>query len=257
MKHLSVIIITRNEEEGIVSCINAAKEVADEIVVIDNESADRTAKNAKSAGAHVYTVRGLDFSYLRNFGKEKSQGEWLLYLDTDERISPPLAKEIHQTIKNSESGAGYRIVRKNHYFGTVWPKTEHIVRLIRKDALIGWQGVVHETAMVAGSIGQLQTPLLHFAHTDLTAMVKKTNEWSEIESQLQYKSNHPQMTWWRFFRVMLTAFWDSYIVDGGWRVGTVGLIESIYQSFSVFITYAKLWEKQSAARIRHESANPS
>lgn len=257
MNRLSVIIITRNEEEGIVACINAVKDSCDEIVVIDNDSSDRTEKVAKTAGARVYTVPGLDFSYLRNFGKEKAQGEWLLYLDTDERVSGELVKEIHQTIKNSESLAGYRIVRKNHYFGTLWPKTEYIVRLIRKNALIGWQGVVHETAMVAGAIGQLQAPLLHFAHNDLTAMVKKTNEWSEIESQLRYKSNHPQMTWWRFFRVMLTAFWGSYIIDGGWRVGTVGLIESIYQSFSIFITYAKLWEKQSAAKIHHESANPS
>lgn len=257
MKRLSAIIITRNEEEGIVSCIHAVKEFADEIIVIDNDSSDRTEKTAKATGARVYTVPGLDFSYLRNFGKEKAQSEWLLYLDTDERISPKLAKEIRQAISNSESPAGYSLMRKNHYFGKVWPKTEYIIRLIRKDALIGWQGVVHETAIVAGTIGQLQGPLLHYAHTNLTAMVKKTNEWSEIESQIRFKSDHPSMTWWRFFRVMLTAFWSSYVTDGGWKVGTTGLVESIYQSFSMFITYAKLWEKQSAAHIHHEPANPS
>lgn len=257
MKRISVIIVTRNEEKDIVSCINAAKTFADEIVVIDNDSSDRTAKNARTAGAAVFSVPGLDFSYLRNFGKEKAQGEWLLYLDTDERLSPELVKEMKKAVSQTETPAGYRIVRKNHYFGRVWPKTELIIRLIRKDALIGWQGIVHETAMVAGTVGQLQSPVLHFTHTDLSGMVTKTNEWSEIESQLRFKSNHPPMTWWRFFRVMFTAFWHSYIDDGGWKVGTAGLVESIYQSFSMFITYAKLWEKQSAAHIHHDSANPS
>ena len=75
-------------------------------------------------------------------------------------------------------------------------------------------------------------------------MIKKTNQWSEIEAELLFKANHPEMTWWRFLRVMLIKFWNSYIGQGGWKVGVPGLIESIYQAFSYFIVYAKLWEKQ-------------
>ena len=76
-------------------------------------------------------------------------------------------------------------------------------------------------------------------------MVAKTNLWSEIESALRLKNSHPPMTWWRFFRVMVSAFYDSYFRQAGYKLGTVGLIESIYQAFSIFITYAKLWEKQN------------
>lgn len=76
-------------------------------------------------------------------------------------------------------------------------------------------------------------------------MVEKTNKWSDTEALLRFNSNHPKMTWWRFPRVMLTAFFNSYIRQGGWKAGAVGLIESVYQSFSMFITYAKLWELQN------------
>ena len=76
-------------------------------------------------------------------------------------------------------------------------------------------------------------------------MVNKTIEWSKTEAQLRLSINHPKMTWWRFPRVMITAFLNSYIRQGGYKVGMVGLIESVYQSFSMFITYARLWELQN------------
>jgi len=75
-------------------------------------------------------------------------------------------------------------------------------------------------------------------------MVDKTLGWSKTEAELRFDSNHPKITWWRFPRVMISAFVNSYIIQGGWRVGTAGLVESIYQAFSIFITYARLWEKQ-------------
>ena len=83
-------------------------------------------------------------------------------------------------------------------------------------------------------------------------MVNKTLAWSKIDAELRFKSGHPRMTWWRFPRVMLTAFFDSYIKQGGWKVGTIGLIESLYQSYSIFITYARLWEMQNKLKIKNE-----
>ncbi len=75
-------------------------------------------------------------------------------------------------------------------------------------------------------------------------MLNKTIEWSNEEAMARLESNHPKMTWWRFPRVMITAFLGYYVKQGGWKVGTAGLIESIYQSFSAFVTYARLWELQ-------------
>jgi hypothetical protein len=75
-------------------------------------------------------------------------------------------------------------------------------------------------------------------------MVQKTNSWSDIEARLRLEANHPPVSWWRIIRVMITGFVNSYFSQQGWRAGTVGFIESIYQAYSIFITYAKLWELQ-------------
>jgi glycosyltransferase involved in cell wall biosynthesis len=240
----SAIIITKNEEENISDCVKTLS-FASEIVIIDNASEDKTIQIAQKLGAKVHKISGLDFSYLRNIGKEKAHGEWLFYIDADERVSGNLAEEITKMIADGANFSAYTIPRKNYFFGKSWPGIEKMIRLIRKDALIGWQGSLHESPMVTGKIGKLKSFLLHYTHNDLSLMVKKTNEWSEIEAQLRYKNNHPRVTWWRFFRVMSSSFWSSYVQNGGWKMGNVGLIEGIYQAFSSFITYAKLWEKQN------------
>ena len=82
-------------------------------------------------------------------------------------------------------------------------------------------------------------------------MLNKTIEWSETEANLRFSNNHPKMSWWRFPRVMFSAFFNSYLKQGGYKAGTVGIIESIYQAFSIFITYAKLWEKQQKGKIQN------
>lgn len=240
---ISVIIITRNEDKNIFECIKNLS-FASEIIVVDNESQDKTVSVAKKLGAKVYVVPGQDFSYLRNIGKEKADFPWILYVDADERVTEELAEEMKAAIKNTNFCA-YALKRKNYYLGYPWPKIEEVTRLIKKDSLIGWQGSLHESPKVTGDVGELHSYLLHYTHRDLTSMVTKTNEWSDIEARLRYQSEHPKMTWWRFFRVMFTAFYDSYFKNEGWKVGTIGLIESIYQTFSIFITYAKLWELQN------------
>lgn len=240
---ISSIIITKNEEKQIQDCIRSLS-FTDEVIVVDNNSSDQTPAVAKKEKAKVYNVAGLDFSYLRNIGKEKAKGDWLLYIDADERVTKELAKEIITVCKSEKKYSAFSILRQNYYFGKIWPRTERMVRLVKKSALIGWTGSLHESPILSGEVRALSSPILHFTHRDLSEMVKKTNEWSEIEAQLRYKSGHPPIVWWRLFRVMATAFWRYYIREGGWKIGVVGLIESIYQAFSIFITYAKLWEKQ-------------
>ena len=248
---ISAIIITRNEEKNIEDCIKTL-DFADEIVVVDNNSTDNTVSLAKSAGAKIFQISGLDFSYLRNIGKEKAISNWLFYIDADERVTPNLAKEIKNAVKTDIKNGALSILRKNFFLGSPSPKLERMNRLIKKESLIGWQGSLHETPIIAGDIGNLSSYLLHYTHRDLTSMVNKTNEWSDVESQLLYKSNHPQMSWWRFFRIMMTAFTKSYFKDKGYRMGTVGVVESIYQAFSNLITYAKLWEQQNKASIKND-----
>jgi|SRR5579885_523773 len=276
MNKLSVIILTKNAETLIADCIDSVS-FADEIIVVDDGSTDRTAELAKHLGAKVYSFIRESFAERRNFGLKKAKYKWVLYIDSDERVSKELQENILSVVKdrvkrfwtgkNHKSVSGeegndesriknqneekttvvaYRLQRKNFYLGKhEWPKIEELERLFDREALVEWVGAVHETPIVKGEIGALPGFLRHYTHQDLSTMVEKTIAWSKIEAELRLKANHPKMSFWRFFRVMLTAFYDSYIKQKGYKVGTAGLIESIYQAFSMFITYARLWELQN------------
>jgi glycosyltransferase involved in cell wall biosynthesis len=197
---------------------------------------------AKKLGARVMILQGMNFSALRDEGAKTATETWLLYIDADERVTDNLKKEIQEKIL--ESKAGYYIPRKNYYLGCEWPTKDKMIRLIKKDTLVSWQGKLHEHPDIRGEVADLKEPLIHYTHRTLSEMVEKTNAWSDIEAELRLKSNHPPMVAWRFIRVMISAFWRSYIREGGWKAGVAGWIESIYQAFSIFITYAKLWERQ-------------
>lgn len=253
MNKLSVLILTKNEEKNIEECLKSV-EWCDEIIIIDDYSTDETLKEIKKLRNSV--IKGKtkifkkqmnnNFAEQRNFGLDKTTGDWILSIDADERMTPELVNSIQHTV-NSQNNyfAGYKLRRKNFYFGNnEWPYIEKLERLFRKDRLRGWYGELHESPRVEGEIGELDGFLLHYTHRNLSSMVEKTIEWSKIEAELRLKAGHPKMTWWRFPRVMFGEFFNYYIKQQGFKAGTVGLIESLYQSFSIFITYARLWEMQ-------------
>ncbi len=253
MSNISAIILTKNSENLLADCIDSVL-FCNEIIIIDNNSTDRTVDLGRRLGARVETPVSsnrqkkqlLDFSYFRNLGLKKAKNKWIFYIDADERVSPDLKKSILEIInKHDIKFKAYKVLRKNFYFGEhPWPYIESLERLFIKSALSEWQGAIHETPIIKGEIGILNGFLLHYTHRDLTSMVNKTISWSRIEAELRYNAHHPPMTWWRFPRVMFTAFVNSYIKQRGYKASTVGLIESIYQAFSIFITYARLWEMQ-------------
>jgi glycosyltransferase involved in cell wall biosynthesis len=252
---ISAIILAKNEAQRIAACIQSLSWV-DEIIVIDNCSTDETVGIAKKYKVQVIETETYNFAEMRNLGKDAAIGEWILYVDADERVTPELQHEIQSLISSShpaKSDNVYRIRRQNYYLGNhLWPHEDILERLFRKTALQTWYGEVHESPKTVGAVGDLQGALQHFTHRNLSEMISKTNEWSEIEAKLRYKTNHPVVVWWRLFRVIITGFWDSFIRQDGYRAGTVGWIESLYQGFSLFITYAKLWEMQQNEK-KHES----
>ena len=244
MTKISGVIIAKNEEDMIEEALESIS-FCDELIVIDNNSKDKTSELAEKIGAKVYKTDTNDFSELRNLGIKKAEIEWILYLDADERIDGQLQKEIKNALKSNDYSS-YFLKRKNYYLGkNEWPYIEKILRLFKKDSLEGWIGKIHESPKISGKSGNLNGFILHFTHRDLESMVFKTASWSTIEASIRLRKGHPEMSWWRFPRVMLTAFIKSYILQGGYKAKTAGLIESIYQAFSIFITYAKLWEMQN------------
>jgi len=134
-----------------------------------------------------------------------------------------------ETIKNykEESGiGGYFIKRKTFYFGKDWGITDKVQRLFYKPSFIEWYGSVHETPKIKGIWGNIESLIIHNTHRNLSQMLEKTNEWSQFEADLRFKSGHPYVSWWRFLRVMLTGFLKSYIKEKGYKNGIEGLIRS-------------------------------
>jgi glycosyltransferase involved in cell wall biosynthesis len=243
--NITTIIITKNEENNIVDAIESVK-FSNQIIVVDNDSIDRTSDLAKKNGADVISGRFENFSKQREAALTHVKSDWIFYIDADERVSAELKKEIDGIIAGIDSKDVYKIKRRNFYFGDhEWYFYENIIRLFKKDALKGWTGEIHESPVFVGDLGEANGFLNHFTHKDLTSMLNKTIKWSDTESRIRFDAKHPRMTWWRFPRVMLTTFLRYYIRQRGYKAGTAGLVESIFQSYSIFITYAKLWEMQN------------
>ncbi len=246
---LSAIVITKNEAARLSTCLKALQ-FCDEIIVVDNGSSDDTVRIAQKHNAVIIPMAQGDFAQLRNGAKERAQGRWLLYVDADEVVTPLLAQEITHIVHAWKDGQPdiYALKRKNYYLGREWPTDEWMKRLFRAPALIEWKGALHETPVTLGPVAHLSALLLHDTHRSLDQMVEKTNIWSETEAKLRFDAHHPPIMGWRLIRVMVSGFWNSFVTQKGYKAGVVGWIESIYQAFSMFITYAKLWELQQKKR---------
>lgn len=245
---ISVVIITYNEEEVLEDCLKSTHDFADEIILVDSGSTDNTVEIAKKYKARIIEHVLTSFSEQRNIGLKEAKGDWVYYLDADERLTPAFIKEAKSIISFYDASsdiAGFFINRKTFYFDKDWHFTDQVQRLFYAKKLKGWHGIVHETPIIEGKYGSISSFILHFTHRNLEQMLEKTNKWSDYEAELRYKANHPRMSWWRFPRVIVTEFFKTYIARRGYKNGTEGIIESIYQAFSIFITYAKLWELQN------------
>lgn len=252
--NLSIIIITRNEEEMIQGALKSVK-FADQIIVADGGSEDKTVEIAKDLGAEVLVNKQnkTNFAHWRNQALDHAKHDWVFYLDADERASEDLRKKLislvtkhkHQTPKYS----AYALPRENYYFGKrvkhggSWP--DYVIRLFYKPDFIKWEGKLHEQPKFKGKLKHLKAPLKHHTHRDLTSMMKKSIKWTKTEAQLLYKSGHPPVAWWRILRMMMTKFWQRIIKQGAWKDGTAGWINAIFEVFNTFIIYARLWEMQN------------
>lgn len=252
---LSVVIIAKNEEKKLQDCLESVK-WAGEIILVDTGSTDKTIEIAKKYGAKVFHYEGGSYQDWRNKGLEEAKGKWILYVDADERITEKLKFHILLQVENyglhDEDDEpivnAYAITRKNIILGKVLKNggqfPDYQKRLFKRSELKGWKGDLHEEPIYNGSIGHIQEPLLHIKHDNLSEMVQKTNKWSELEAKMLYSTGHPQMVWWRFIRIIMTELWIRLIKQGGVLDGVEGIIYGIYQSWSRFITYGKLWEMQ-------------
>lgn len=247
---LSIIILARNVAAEIIPALKTSQ-FADEIVVVDTGSTDDTLEICRKMGVKIVHATGDSFAKWRNDGAKAAKGEWLLYLDSDERIPVKLAKEVLSTIENS-SHVAYTISRYEVFLGRHMPHwgDPRVLRLIKRSALKRWEGRLHEQPKIDGSVGDLRQQMVHLSHKNIDEKLINTLEWSKTEAKMLLDAGHPPMAGWRFVRIMLTEFWDRAVKQRLWRDGTEGWIETIYQMFSKFVTYERLWEMQRKPSLK-------
>jgi len=251
--NLSGVVISGNSESVIKECLESMK-FCDELILVDTGITDNTAEIAKKYGARIVSCKTGSFDSWRNCGLENARGEWLLYLDSDERVTPDLEKEIVEISLGLSLSLGeelncYAIPRNNYILGRRFKHSgefpDYQKRFFRRLALHKWIGVLHEEPEFEGVLGYLKSPMIHIKHDNFYDMIRKTNKWSEKEAKLLYNTNHPQMVPWRFFRIMFTEGFDKFIKKKAFLDGYEGVMYGVYQIWSRVLTYAKLWEMQN------------
>ena len=249
---LSIIVITRNNQDVIKGCLNTARQ-ADEIIVVDDQSTDDTPKLAKQFTSKFYAHPLTTFAQQRTWAAKKASGDWILFLDADERISPSLFQEIKTAINTSHHSA-FRIKRRNYFFARLikhsgyWPDWQ--TRLFKTSGFKGITGASHEHYRFQGSLGSLKQPLIHFADRRTQTGLRKSILWTRPEAQAMFKADHPPINGLRLVKVMLWEFFYRYCKKQGWRDGYIGLVEAITQAINKFFIYQQVWELQQQDKIK-------
>jgi len=246
---ISGLVLTHNSEDTIEACLNSLKWV-DEIIVIDDESADRTVEIVNSFGKHVkvFNRKLDDFSSQRNFGLEKCANDWVLVLDSDEQISDELQMEIKSVLSQPVIETGFQIPRKNFFIGT-WIRSiypDYCLRLFRRTEA-SYRGAVHESLNINGEIGKLTQPILHVSYRNIEEIIQKTNHYTSLAARELYKKGKkatlPDIT----IRPLLT-FLKKYLLKRGFLDGVPGLILHLISGYYTFIKYAKLYFLRESAQ---------
>jgi glycosyltransferase involved in cell wall biosynthesis len=245
---ISAVILTKNEEKNILDCLESVF-WADEIVVVDDNSQDRTIDVIKNYSAKVKIFKNNlngDFSAQRNFALSKTTKDWVLFADTDERISNNLREEINTVLideKNSPKNKGFYIPRRDIMWGRILKHGEtgsiKLLRLAKRDAGV-WQGKVHEEWIIDGKVGKLEEQIVHYPHQTVNEFLKEINFYTTLRAKELYgKKTKVELK--DIVVYPIGKFFVNYFLKFGFLDGIEGLIVSILMSFHSYLVRAKLW----------------
>lgn len=241
MAQLAVLVLTLNEAENIVDCLNSVN-FADEIVVIDSGSTDETCAMATRMRAKVVVHPMTEgFGPQRNFALSQTQADWVLFLDADERITPELAQEIQQVVQGQRQAA-YEILRQNVVFGKMIHYGGHgpdwSLRLYPRTA-IQWEGVVHESAKVTLPIERCRHSMLHYTYTSWDKYFTKFNHYTTLMAEKNLASGKRARLIDVIFRPII-GFIKMFFFKRGFLDGKLGFILAVLHAFYTFTKYIKL-----------------
>jgi glycosyltransferase involved in cell wall biosynthesis len=234
---ISVIIPTYNEEDYIEDALHSVS-FADEIILIDSFSTDRTTELAKPHVTKIIQREFDDFSAQKNHALKQATGDWVLFMDADERVSHSLEEEIKSTIANPKHG-GYKI-NFPHFFMTrfLYNQSSDVLRLVRREGAY-FTGLVHEKLNCEGSVGKLKQKMIHYTYKGLDHYIKKKEKYAWFQAEQLFEKKK-KATYFHLFFKPTYRFIDSYIKKGGFRNGIPGLTVAAIDSYGVFSRYAKL-----------------
>jgi glycosyltransferase involved in cell wall biosynthesis len=243
---ISITIICKNEENNIEECIKSAL-WADEIIVVDSYSTDKTVEIAKKFTDKIYQNGWKGFAEQRNFALSKTTKEWIMPLDADERCSPELKEEIIKIISGTDiEESGFRIPRKS-FILYKWVKhcgwyPGYQLRLFRSDKVKVTERLVHEGYEVEGKIGFLKNDILHYTINSISEYILKINQYSSLQAIEKADKKIVKLSD-LFFRP-IAAFLQQFIFKKGFLDGVYGLMVTNFDIMTNMLTYMKMWEIQ-------------
>lgn len=251
---ISIVISAYNEEGMIEDCLKSVKNLADEIIFVDNTSSDKTVEIAQKYTPKVFKRQNdpVMLNKNKNFGFSKATCDWILSLDADERLTPKLTEEVRKVISGLPAEAlekaGYEIPRKNIIFGKWiqysiwWPDLN--LRLFKKGKGKFPLKHVHEKLEVGGDIGQLQNPMIHLNYQTISQFITKMDRtYTESETENFLKSGK-NIFWYDAIRWPTADFVKTFFFQKGYKDGLHGLVLSLLQAFYMLVFFAKVWERK-------------
>lgn len=248
MATISIVLATYNEEKNLPTCLESVKNLADEIIVVDGTSLDRTVEIARKYGAKIKIVENLpNFHINKQKAIDMATKDWILQLDADERVSKESVEEIKEKIKSSNLNNGYWIPRKNWFLGKFLMKggvyPDYTLRLYRNGKGRLPQKDVHEQAIVDGEIGYLKNPLIHMADPEFGRYFKRWQRYTSfIAGQLKNKkeSKVNPLIWVKYL-LILPIWWFllTFIRHKGFMDSWQGLVFSLFSALRFPVSYIK------------------
>ncbi len=243
---ISALVITLNEERNIADCL-ASVAWADEIVVVDACSNDRTVELARWFTDKIFVRPWPGYGPQKNFGIEQATADWILIVDADERVSPELQAEIRKIIAlpPNDKIAAYRVPRRNYYYGRwvrwggVYP--DYQIRLFRKGYARYNDVQIHENLLVKGSVGTLVGHLDHFTERQIEDHFRKFESYTTLAAQEKLKQIK-SVGWLDLLIRPLVITFKTYFMKQGFRDGVRGLILSVLAGMFTFVKYSKAWD---------------
>jgi len=244
---ITAAIITKNEEKNIAACIASVKGWADQILVVDGFSADRTVEIAEAEGAEViqHKFEG-SFAVERNIGMKRSVCDWVLHLDADDRVTEDFRNKVDEMIDASDGIDVYYFRRKSYFLGHFM---EHggwyhsIPNLTRKGVV--FKGELHERPEYSGKSAEINADIEHHPFDSISQFMERHNRYSTIESKRIFdESGTEKLSELRKNMVGRTfkIFWKIYVKKKGHKEGRHGLVFAALFAFMNFLVWAKYWE---------------